>query len=137
MPSFFNLLLVSGKELFQKFRTVTRKQLRLSALNNHLYLTTAIMITLSLKINVLHKTVLFDFLFIKIFFAPQRSVKIKISVNFRFDITFRNARDGKGMVRACPPLFQINTPFLRSPPPSRNPRCSHISQVSRENKSTE
>ena len=34
--------------------------------------------------------------FIKPFEAPQRSVKMKIKVNFQFDTTFRNARGGKG-----------------------------------------
>ena len=33
--------------------------------------------------------------FIKPFEAPQRSVKIKISVNFYFNSTFLNARGGK------------------------------------------
>ena len=34
--------------------------------------------------------------FIKRFEGPQRSVKIKIQVNFYFNKTFYNARDGKG-----------------------------------------
>ena len=34
--------------------------------------------------------------FIKPFEAPQRSVKIKIQLNFYFNTTFRNARDWKG-----------------------------------------
>ena len=33
--------------------------------------------------------------FIKPFEAPQRSVKLKISVNIYFDTTFWNAQDGK------------------------------------------
>ena len=34
--------------------------------------------------------------FIKPFEAPQRSVKIKIEVNFYFKINLLNAQDGKG-----------------------------------------
>ena len=34
--------------------------------------------------------------FIKHFEAPQRSVKIKIQLNFYFNKTFRNSRGGKG-----------------------------------------
>ena len=34
--------------------------------------------------------------FIKPFEAPQRSVKIKIELNFYFNAAFRNARDRKG-----------------------------------------
>ena len=34
--------------------------------------------------------------FIKPFEAPQRSVKIKIQVNFYFNTTFENAWDGEG-----------------------------------------
>ena len=34
--------------------------------------------------------------FINFFEAPQRSVKIKIKLNFYFSETFRNASDGKG-----------------------------------------
>ena len=34
--------------------------------------------------------------FMKLFEAPQRSVKIKFSLNFYFSTTFRNARGGKG-----------------------------------------
>ena len=34
--------------------------------------------------------------FIKPFEAPQRKVKIKISVNFHFNINFLTAQDGKG-----------------------------------------
>ena len=34
--------------------------------------------------------------FIKPFEAPQRSVKIKIGVNFYFNINFLNVQDGKG-----------------------------------------
>ena len=34
--------------------------------------------------------------FTKPFEASQRSVKIKIEVNFYFNTTFRNAQDGKG-----------------------------------------
>ena len=34
--------------------------------------------------------------FIKPFEVPKRSVKIKIQLNFYFNITFRNARDAKG-----------------------------------------
>ena len=34
--------------------------------------------------------------FMKPFEAPQRSVKIKIKLNFYFNTTFRNARDVKG-----------------------------------------
>ena len=34
--------------------------------------------------------------FIKPFEAPQRSVEIKIYLDFYFDTTFRNVRDGKG-----------------------------------------
>ena len=34
--------------------------------------------------------------FIKSFEAPQRSAKINILLNFHFNTTFRNARDGEG-----------------------------------------
>ena len=34
--------------------------------------------------------------FIKPFEVPKRSVKIKIQLNFYFNITFRNAQDAKG-----------------------------------------
>ena len=34
--------------------------------------------------------------FMKPFEALQRSVKIKIYLNFYFNATFKNARDGKG-----------------------------------------
>ena len=34
--------------------------------------------------------------FIKSFEAPQRSAKINILLNFHFNRTFRNARDGEG-----------------------------------------
>ena len=34
--------------------------------------------------------------FIKPFDVPEGSVKIKIQLNFYFNITFRNARDVKG-----------------------------------------
>ena len=34
--------------------------------------------------------------FMKASKAPRRSVKIKLSLNFNFDKTFRNPRDGKG-----------------------------------------
>ena len=33
---------------------------------------------------------------VKPFEAPQKRVKIKISVNFYFNINFLNAQDGKG-----------------------------------------
>ena len=34
--------------------------------------------------------------FIKPFEAQQRTVKIKIQLNFYFNTTFKNSRDGKG-----------------------------------------
>ena len=36
--------------------------------------------------------------FIKPFQAPQRSVKMKIELNFYFNTTFTNARDVKGLL---------------------------------------
>ena len=40
--------------------------------------------------------------FIKPFEAPQRSVKIKIQVNFYFNSTFWNAQGEKGLIKISP-----------------------------------
>ena len=45
--------------------------------------------------------------FVKPFEAPQKRVKIKISVNFYFNIKFLNAQDGKG--------FKVEEVVNRSP----------------------
>ena len=37
--------------------------------------------------------------FTKLYETPQRTVKIKTSINFYFTVTFRNARGGKGTTK--------------------------------------
>ena len=52
--------------------------------------------------------------FIKPFEAPQRSVKIKIWVNFYFSKTFWNAEDGKGSESVRFPEVAHYFYFMRS-----------------------
>ena len=52
--------------------------------------------------------------FIKPFEAPQRSVKIKIQVNFYFNTTFWNAQDEKGYAFTRRVRFMSLTNFSSS-----------------------
>ena len=48
---------------------------------------------------------------IKPFEAPQRSMKIKIELNFYFNTTFRNARDVMGL-KTMPKTTEVKKRFL-------------------------